>query len=199
MLKSLIAIIKNLFKDIIRLDEQLLCIINSYHHPFADRIAYCIAYTPFWIPLYIVLLAYIIKRFQKKSWAIVLLIVILIAVCDQFASNLVKPLVQRLRPCLHPILGGRLHVVGPYHGLYGFISSHAANTFGMVTFYCSLLRPKVRYKLLLFFWAVAISYARVYGGVHYPSDVIVGAMAGICWAALLYSMYRKYSRNGVSI
>jgi undecaprenyl-diphosphatase len=199
MLKSLIAIIETLFKGIIRLDEQLLRIINSCHHPFADRIAYCIAHTLFWVPLYIVLLACIVKRFKKKSWAIVLLIVILIAICDQFASNLVKPLVQRLRPCLHPVLGGRLHVAAPYRGLYGFISSHAANTFGVVTFYCSLLRPGVGYKLLLFFWAAAISYARVYGGVHYPGDVVVGAVAGVCWAVLLYNIYRKYGPDNISI
>jgi len=146
----------------------------------------CITYTWFWVPLYLGLI-YLLAKFPKKELGPVLVTVaMLIALCDQFATSCIKPWVQRLRPCEDPQIRDLVHVVGHYTGLYGFISSHAANTFGLAMFLWLLLRKQERYIYILFGWAAGISYARVYGGVHYPSDVLVGAVSGLVWAWLVY-------------
>jgi undecaprenyl-diphosphatase len=179
---------------LIQLDHKLFFIINHLHHPWGDILVHYGTHSFTWIPLYGLLLYLILKAFRERSWQPVSIIICLIILCDQFASGLVKPWVQRLRPCLDPDLSSSIHVVGAYHGLYGFISSHAANTFGIATFLYLLLSKKYPSIKLLFIWAFFISYARIYGGVHYPLDVILGALSGIGWANLMFISYLLLSR-----
>lgn len=178
------------FQDhLIQLDRQLFSLINGLHCPWLDPVMYWVTHEACWIPLYAFLLYLIIKNLRAKSWIALIAIAILIVSCDQFASGLIKPWVQRLRPCFHPDLKSVVHVVGKHHGLYGFISSHAANTFGLATFLYLLLGQRYPSMRLLFIWALAISYARIYGGVHYPGDVIVGALSGIGWGWVVFRLY----------
>lgn len=171
------------------LDQQLFYWINSHHTTWIDGIAYWISHRFFWIPLYIFLIYCLIQVFQKRTWAILLTIGLLIGCCDLFASSLLKPWIQRLRPCENPQLKHQVHVVGSYMGSYGFISSHAANSFGLAMFLWLLLRKYYSSIYLLFLWASLISYARIYGGVHYPGDIIIGSVAGIAIGWLMYKLY----------
>ncbi|MHB9147754.1 MAG: phosphatase PAP2 family protein [Candidatus Amoebophilus sp.] len=179
-----------LLARLLEIDKELFLIINQIHTPFWDKVVYWITHELFWIPLYIILLYLIIKRFKKRFWVILLTIAVLITICDQFASGLVKPYIQKLRPCFDPNLKAIVHVIGRHHGLYGFISSHAANTFGLATFLWLLFRT--HYCFLLFVWASIVSYARIYGGVHYPGDILLGALSGIWWGWNIYMVYRFY-------
>jgi len=179
-----------LLARLLEIDKKLFLIINQTNSPFWDRVVYWITHELFWIPLYIVLLYLIIKSFKKRSWLILLTIAVLITICDQFASGLVKPYIQRLRPCFDPNLKAIVHVVGRHHGLYSFISSHAANTFGLATFLWLLFRS--HYWFLLFVWASIVSYARIYGGVHYPGDILLGALSGVCCGWVTYTLYNHY-------
>eukprot|EP01132_Coremiostelium_polycephalum_P002977 gene2977-3717_t len=167
-----------------QLDERFLFLVNHRHTPLWDKVAYWITHELFWIPLYVVLLYLLIKKLGRQFWLALASIVILIVLCDQFSSGLIKPWVQRLRPCFNTQLPFSLHIVGKHHGLYGFISSHAANTFGLATFFWLLLRSP--YGWVLFLWASLVSYARVYGGVHYPGDVLLGALSGAIWGQLVH-------------
>jgi undecaprenyl-diphosphatase len=178
------------YSQLVELDRKLFFVINQSHHPWVDRIVYWVTHEAFWVPLYAFLLYLIIKNLRAKSWIVLFAIVILITICDQFASGLIKPWMQRLRPCFHPDLQAVVHVVGRHSGLYGFISSHAANTFGLATFLYLLLRNRYPCIKLLFIWAFMVSYARIYGGVHYPADMIVGAVSGIWWG---WGMFRLYA------
>jgi undecaprenyl-diphosphatase len=180
---------QSLYTQLAQLDRKLFLVINQHHHPLVDRLVYWLTHEAFWIPLYSFLLYLLIKNFRAKSWIVLVAIVILITSCDQFASGFMKPWVQRLRPCFQPDMQGIVHVVGRHHGLYGFISSHAANTFGLATFLCLLLRKKYPFMKLLFIWALGISYTRIYGGVHYPADIIMGALSGIGWAWIVFKLY----------
>jgi undecaprenyl-diphosphatase len=132
----------------------------------------------------------IVKKSKRDAWLVLLSIAILITICDQFASGLIKPCIQRLRPCFDLSIQSIVHVVGKHHGLYGFISSHAANTFGLATFVWLLYRS--HYCFLLLIWASIVSYARIYGGVHYPGDILLGAFSGVGWACTIYTFYRFY-------
>ena len=183
---------------VIPLDQKFFFVINQWHHPWVDTLVYYVTHQFFWIPLYISLVYLIFITFRTKAWQTLLIIICLMIICDQFSSSLVKPLIQRIRPCLHPDFAASVHVVGQYHGVYGFISSHATNTFGLATFLWLLLRKQYPSIKLLFIWAFGISYARIYGGVHYPMDIIMGALSGILWANIMFKCY-MHSPTAVSI
>jgi undecaprenyl-diphosphatase len=120
---------------------------------------------------------------------IIPLIILLITLADQSSVHLFKEVFERLRPCHNPELQEYIHLVkGHCGGKYGFISSHAANTFALAVFLKNIYR--IRWlSVLLLSWATIVSYSRIYIGVHYPFDVI----AGVVWGALLgYGIYRLY-------
>ena len=120
---------------------------------------------------------------------------VLITLCDQTASHLIKSAVLRLRPSHEPDLVSLVHLskVGS-GGLYGFASSHAANAFGLAMFLYLALDANFKIlKYWLFVWAVLVSYSRIYNGVHYPGDVLTGALIGISFACLIYKAMKSLS------
>ena len=129
---------------------------------------------------------------QQRRWpdaAVLLLgLVLTVTLCDQVSSGLIKPLVGRLRPSHTPALAGLLHLVDGYRGgLYGFVSSHAANSFGAVVYVALILR-RWRITLAMVALAMAAGYSRIYLGVHYPGDVLAGALLGAAIGTLAYGM-----------
>jgi undecaprenyl-diphosphatase len=178
-----------LFHAIKKIDQHFFLFLNSYHTDVWDKVAYWVSDQFFWVPLYIFLIYLLTRVLQKKTWIILLLMAILITLCDQISSTLIRPWVQRLRPCEDPDIQHVVHIVGHYVGKYGFISSHATNTFALAMLLWLLLREHDRSIFLLFFWATGVSYARVYGGVHYPGDIVIGALTGIFLAWLIYRFY----------
>ena len=173
------------------LDKNLLLEINSYNCPIVDLIMYLFSDKFFWIPLYAFLIFIIIRKYKKESILIFIMIALLITLTDQISSNLIKNSVQRLRPSHEPSLEGLLHFVNDYKGGdYGFVSSHAANTFGLAVFITLLLKSKIKWiGYVMFTYAFIVSYSRIYLGVHYPSDVIVAAFIGILMGWLIFKFY----------
>jgi undecaprenyl-diphosphatase len=143
----------------------------------------------FWIPLYAWIIYLMYKKFEKGIFIILLCAIALIFFSDQTA-NVFKALVQRYRPTHHPSFGQLVHTVNDYRGgTYGFFSSHASNAFAIVMFVILLLRPSTRIlKLILFGYACLTSYSRIYLGVHYPADIVVGACCGLGLGFLFYNL-----------
>ena len=136
-------------------------------------------------------LAYcIFTRPRKEVILTVLSIAVLIVLCDTVTSSIIKPWVARFRPTQDPIIGSLVRLVHDYKGgKFGFVSSHASNSFGIVCFTALLFRNKL-FTVTAFAWAIVNTYSRVYLGVHYILDVICGALFGILSAILVYQIYK---------
>jgi undecaprenyl-diphosphatase len=135
-----------------------------------------------WIWVYILIILITLMRFGKKGILTLLLLVVTVAASDRLTSGILKPLFDRTRPCHIVELKPRILANCSDQG--SMPSSHAANHFALAVF-MSLMATKRKYIEIpvWIFWAVLISYSRVYVGVHYPSDILIGAIigAGIGW------------------
>jgi len=149
-----------------------------------------------WIPLYAFLLYLIIKEYKWKSLIILLFIAVLITLSDQLSVHLFKNAIQRLRPCHNPAIMDQVHLVKDHcGGQFGFISSHASNSFALAVFLIGILGKRFKhFSALILVWAVLVSYSRIYLGVHYPGDVIVG---GIFGCLLGYILRFTYLASGI--
>lgn len=165
-------------------DEAIFLWLNAYHTDWLDAFIFQLSQTFIWVPFYAMLLYFIYKVEPKNSWWVFGGVALTILIADQVTSGLMKPFFERLRPCHDERWDGIIHNYGRCGGLFGFASSHAANTFGLAVFLNLKMRGKLRFLPWLFLWAAVISYTRIYLGVHYPMDIFVGALVGIL-AALL--------------
>lgn len=164
------------------LDHQLFLFLNGLHADWLDPVMTFISSEMGWIPFYIVLL-YLV--FKKLGWRGLLFVVIGVAVLitcsDQLSAHVFKPVFHRLRPCHDPLIQDLVHLPnGHCGGQYGFISSHACNTFALASF-ITLLMKRFYKKIgwLMFIWATLVAYSRIYMGVHFPGDVLCGAAVGM--------------------
>ena len=142
-----------------------------------------------WIPMYAVIVAYIIYKQRWKSIITLIFIALLVTLADQISVHGFKEVFQRLRPCHNPGLQDIVHIVNnKCGGKFGFVSSHAANTFAVAFFLSKLIKYRY-FSLFIFTWAAIVSYSRIYLGVHYPFDVLGGAFLGVFIGYLTYKLY----------
>jgi len=186
--------------QLIALDTKLFLFLNGLHTPWLDPVMAAISGSLVWLPLYGYVLFLIIRDHKMNSWLPLLGIGLTILLADQTTSTLMKPFFARLRPSHDPGLAGIVHLVNGYTGgTYGFASGHAANTFGAATFVTLLFHPTKRWAPWLFAWASVVSYSRIYLGVHYPADIVVGGTVGVLSGWISFMLYRRIERSGVQI
>ncbi|MEQ8812112.1 MAG: phosphatase PAP2 family protein [Imperialibacter sp.] len=179
---------------LIELDQQFFLWLNSHHASWLDGPMLLITGRNTWIPLYLFLVIWLIYKQKKETIWSILAIVLTIAIADQLTSGLMKPFFERLRPCHDPGISSLVHLVGGCGGKFGFASSHAANTFALATFVSLLHTGKSYWHFVWFGWAAIVTYSRIYVGVHYPGDVLMGALVGIAAAYTIYLVGRKTGR-----
>lgn len=177
------------------IDADALLAVNGLHDMFQDAFWWMV--TAKWSSLLLVLaLAWILLHQNRRHALLVLAMLVLsILVADQVSSGLIKHLVERLRPTHDPSLESMVHVINGYRGgLYGFVSSHAANSFAIATLLALVMRHRV-VTLSMFTWALLQCYSRVYLGVHYPGDILGGIIVGVLAGWLVWQLMRWIERR----
>ena len=183
-------------QQIITFDQELLLQLNGSDSLFWDGFMWLSTKMFTWIPLAFVLVYVIFKNNKiKEALTILILVGVVITLADQIASGFCKPFFARYRPTQDPELMYQIDIVNGYRGgTYGFMSSHAANTFGVAIF-LSLIFKSGSLALILFIWAILNAFSRIYLGVHYPGDILFGTMVGIGVGILIYLIYKKLQQK----
>lgn len=182
-------------------DTQLLLFFNQFHSPAFDSIMLMITRTEFWTPMFLFLVYLIFQDHKKRGWIVLLGVAVTILMTDQITSGFMKPFFQRLRPSHEPSLQGIIHLSADangnlyFGGLYGFASGHAATTTGVACFIFLLFRRTYKWIGWIFLWAGIMSYTRIYLGVHYPGDILVGGIIGIVFAWIGFRFYLWLDRK----
>jgi len=162
------------------LDRILFILIqHDSDHAILDRLMPFLRDPYTWIPLYAFMLYYAIRKTGPATWPFILLSLLTVAITDSVTTQVLKPLIGRLRPCHDPVLSSVIREVIECGGLYSMPSSHAANHFGLASFwYFSIRTMSGKEWRWLWIWAAAVSYAQIYVGKHYPFDIIAGLVMG---------------------
>ena len=174
------------------IDSDLFLFLNGLHADWLDKVMIAITQMWVWIPLYLLLIYWIAKQYGKRCWWIFLTVGLIVLCSDQLSAHVCKPLFQRLRPCYNPDFQDLIYLPkGMAGGKYGFVSSHAANTFAVAAFLTSALGKNRKWMgFVLYFWAFISSYSRIYLGFHYPGDIICGALLGILIGLIFWKMFQ---------
>ena len=178
-------------EEIILEDKKVFLYLNNLGNSSFDQFWMMISATWIWVPLYIIFCYFLYKNFKLKSLLYILLFIAIgVTVSDQLAG-IFKYGVGRLRPCHDPSVRHYMRIV-KCGGRFGFYSAHASNTFFLATFLSILLKSKLNwFPYAIFVWAATVAYSRVYLGVHFPIDILVGAFVGVLLGVIFVMLTKK--------
>lgn len=171
------------------IDQQLFLFLNGIHNSFFDTVVWWYSNKYTWFPFYGLLIIYLIWKDKKKGAFAVLALIVLVTLSDQGSVHLFKNLFQRYRPCHNFDLQEFVHIVNnKCGGKFGFVSSHASNSFALAAFTIGYFKNKT-FTWIILIWAALMAYSRIYLGVHYPADVVCG---GIFGGLLGYAVFKTF-------
>lgn len=184
------------------LDERFFLFLNGLHTDWMDKVMIAVTQMWVWLPLYLLMIYWTVKQYGKRCWWIFIALGIVVLCSDQLSAHVCKPLFQRLRPCYNVDLQDLIYLPkGMAGGKYGFVSSHAANTFAIAAFMTAALRKNRAWVgIVLYLWAFISSYSRIYLGFHYPGDIFCGAVLGILVGLIFWKVFQLVLlKNKVSL
>lgn len=167
-------------------DTDLLLYINHCNNALLDDMMIRFSNTWTWSLLLLVVIFLVLRnRPLKEALFILLGIGLCVLFADQISSTLIKPWVARFRPTHDPEIMFQVRHIAGRMGQYGFVSSHAANTFAIATFLSLVFRHRVT-TICLIIWASIVGFSRIYLGVHFPLDVLCGGLLGVLIGLFVY-------------
>lgn len=179
MYSTVLAI--SVWQQLDKWDKWLFVKLNSeWTNPLFDAVFPFVRNSLFWAPLYIFILVFITLNYGKRGLWWSLLFICTVAITDLIGTRVFKESFERLRPCQDPDFMFHVRLLlKECSGSFSFVSNHAANHFGIATFALLTFRGVFKkWMYLAYAWALMIAYAQVYVGVHYPLDVLGGAVLG---------------------
>ena len=178
-----------MLQHIENIDREITITINNLSHNYLDYIMIFLSNKYVWIPLYIYLI-FLLWKYDKKNFIINVVICSgAVIIADFITSSLMKPYFERLRPCQDNSMLDLINIVSGCGKKFSFASSHASTTFSLATIFFYVTRGDIK---LLFLWSFLIGYSRIYLGVHYFLDVIIGFLVGFLTSVVIYRISKKY-------
>lgn len=182
-----------------QIDEKVLQFIHiTCSNSFFDFIMPWLRNPYTWAPLYLFLLVWMWQTYGKKGLIWSLFFFLTFVFCDSVSASIIKPLVHRIRPCNETQLSFVIrHLIDCGSG-FSFPSSHATNHFGLSAFLIFTLGKMYKWVIpFSIIWAVLVCYAQLYVAVHYPSDILVGALLGFGIGVLNASYFKHRFGMGI--
>lgn len=180
---------------LVDIDKAMLVAVNGSYDLFQDSFWWMVSAKWSSALIVLALLWILLHKNRRHTLLMVAMLVLVIAIADQVSSGIIKTLVERLRPTHDPSLESVIHIVNGYHGgLYGFVSSHAANAFAACTFLSLVMRHRA-VTISLAAWAAMQCYSRMYLGVHFPGDILGGMLVGVLAGWLVWRLMRYIERR----
>ncbi len=181
----------DIIDHLIHWDQKLFTYINSkWTNSFFDGLLPFLRESAIWAPVYLFLIVFVWQNLRKYKWWHLGFTLLTVTLTDVTSSRLIKHTVQRLRPCNDPIIADKVRLLLNHcSGGFSFTSSHAANHFGIAMFLYLTCKSYSKWFTLFFVWALAIAYAQVYVGVHYPLDVFCGMCVGLLLGWITAKLY----------
>jgi len=190
-----------MLEKILQTDQKILVFLNGFHNSFFDVLMWWMTKIWLWLPILALILWFLWKYYKKKIWLILAFLALSIVFSDQI-SGFIKDGVARSRPSHNTEINHLLHLHtfknGDVYkgGKYGFVSSHAANSFSIILLFIYFFKPickRARWLLMLF--PFVFSYTRIYLGIHYLGDILGGALVGICCGFFTLWLYYLSEKN----
>ncbi len=179
-----------MLEQLIQWDQEILIYLNNLGSTPFDFFWITVTTITNWIPVFILFFIIIVVKYPKKEAVFVVLTVVLLAVFITQFTDVVKHAIQRLRPNNAPEVKEYIRIL-KNPSSYSFFSGHSSSSSSIATLLYLFLRKRCKGALLFFIWPLLFAYSRIYVGVHYPLDIIVGAIVGVLSAIIFYFTYKK--------
>lgn len=179
-----------MFEKLLEWDQQALIYLNTSGSEQFDAFWLTVTKFPTWIPLFLLIIFLLIRTYKRKESIGVLLSFVFMLLFVTAAIFLTKENVGRLRPINDENINTVLRAL-TIPSDYSFFSGHAASSFSIAWLSILYLRKTSNWIYLVLIWPLLFTYSRLYLGVHYPLDILVGSLVGILFAAIFYAMHQK--------
>ena len=185
-----------MFEKLLKWDKDIFVHLNALGTEKFDGFWVTVTEIKSWIPLFLLFLLLFVIKFPWKKAFFQIALVSLLAWFITFLTHTIKNWVGRPRPCNDETINSFIRILKAPTD-YSFFSGHASSSVAITLLVCLLLRDKVKWSWFFFIWPVLFAYSRIYVGVHYPLDILVGAIVGTLIALLFYAIYKRINVPGI--